>query len=268
MRVVTPRQPRLARALTHVFKNNPGLWLSFGLGLSACSAHHTSDEVVLEDHSAVTVDAEPEEETEKPDSVAKPIVDAGVPSDASAAPQCNQTDVAARLLCTAGLGGAGLDEIISGVLGGGMSGMSCAKETDPIAALLCGVLGTAGTGLEGLVGGLLGDAGLAGLLSDGGIERVITNTLVEVTRGLIDDLLAALFSAFTPADAGTNRRDAGVRDAGTRGTNRALVSNTKAREPFDLVRSADECASASREDLVTRLVCVRQSLDLLSPAAQ
>jgi hypothetical protein len=235
------------------------LALSLVLGLGACSGHHTSDEVVVEDQAAISIDAGVDDPSEgEPVAQApKPTpVDAGSARDASAA-QCNETDVAARLLCTAGLGGAGIDQIITGILGGGMQGMSCAKETDPIALVLCGVLGQAGSGVEGLIGTLLGDGGIGSLLSDGGIERVITNTLVEVTRGLIDDLLATLFGGLTRDAGSAPRADAGAR-------NRAPVANAKGRDGLELVRSPEECAAATSDDLVTRLVCARQALDVVS----
>ena len=223
------------------------------LALSSCYSHKNADELVervpSSDEDAATV--EPSEEEEP----AQPTVDAGRPQtlDAGTAMSCNQSDIAERLLCTAGLGGLGIEGIVNGILGGGMQDMNCARETDPLALLLCTAIGGSG-GLEGIVNGLLGDAGIGSIgaiLTDGGVERVVTNVLVEVVRGLIDDLLDALFGGF--ADAGAAR----PRDAGARG-NRALLASAKGR---DLVRSAQACAAPAADDLVTRLVCLRQALD-------
>ena len=236
-----------------------------GLALASCSSHHTSDEVVEQVPDTETTDAgvEPSEPMEE-EQPARPTQDAGGASSSmdagSAAMQCNQTDVAARLICTAGLGGLGLEQIVNGFLGGGTPNMNCARETDPLALLLCTAVGGAG-GLEGLVNGLLGDGGIGSILSDGGIERVITNALVEVTRGLIDDLLDALFGGFAEAGARTNR------DAGARSTSRAPLLSAKSREPNALQRSAEECAAVTSADPITRLLCLRQALDQLPSSA-
>jgi hypothetical protein len=172
--------------------------------------------------------------------------------------QCNQTDAIERVLCTAGLGGTGgIDDIINGLLGGGMTGMdaSCARETDPVARALCGALGGGGTGLEGIIGSLLGGGGLGTILTDGGIERVLTNAVVEVARGVIDDLITTLFGGNRDAGARNTRVDAG--------RTQRLVANAKSADVDDLVRSAQQCAEVSKDDLMTRLICARQALDVL-----
>jgi hypothetical protein len=243
--------------------------------LSSCFGHHTSDELVLKNATApnegvarddegddiVAEDDNSAAESARQDAGTRPAVDAGTrPVDAGAM-QCNQTDAIERVLCTAGLGGSGgIDSIINGILGGGMTGMdaSCARETDPVARALCGALGGGGTGLEGIIGSLLGGGGVGAILTDGGIERVLTNAIVEVARGVIDDLLTSLFGGNRDAGTGNARVDAGRAQR--------LLANTKSADVDDLVRSAEQCSRVSKDDLLTRLVCARQALDTLSSA--
>lgn len=225
--------------------------------LASCSGHHTSDELV------VTPAAAEEEEklpalAEHEEVVVVDKQDAGAgAADAGASAQCaRETDPVARLLCSATAGGNGdLSGIINGVLGGGMGTMSCARETDPIALLLCGAMGTGGTGLDGIINGLLGGGGITSLLSDGGIERVLTTALVEVVRGVLDDLIGSLFGGNSNAGAGTGR-----------GTTRQLVlpAGAKSRGGDELLRTAEECAQVAHEDQLTRLLCARQALDTIA----
>jgi hypothetical protein len=260
--------------------------LSVALCLSSCFGHHTSDEDVLknetpnEDTSSSANSGQDEEDVVEEGDQSEPkqqdagsrTADAGVrASDAGAADsgaraldagnQCAaETDAIARLLCTAGLGGSGdINGIINGILGGGMQTMTCASETDPIARLLCGALGSNGSGLEGIISGLLGGGGAGSLLADGGIERVLTNALVEVVRGVIDDLLNAVFGR--AGDAGT--RNTRV-DAGTLRSVSAALTNSEARD--SKTRSPEQCAAVSADDVLTRLLCARQALDAISPA--
>ena len=240
------------------------------LGVAACFGHHSADEAVIDVEPAVQEDSTSERDDSQTNEDERDAgaprdagrIDAGTPRDAGrdagSADSCAQeTDIVARLLCTATTDG-GIEGIIGGLLGGGMTGMNCARETDPIALLLCTATGTGGTGIEGIIGGLLGGGGIGTLLGDGGVERVLTDVLVEVVRGVLDDLVGALFGG---GDGGSG----GLFGGRTRQTNRALVS-TKSRSVEDLIRSAEECEKPSPDDLLTRALCARQALDAFSAA--
>lgn len=265
------------------------------LSLCACWGHHTADEEVIQVEANVafdageepsTADSESDSNSDPTDEPSKtPSGDTQNPGTPSAC--ANATDPLSALLCGAGgsTGSPSINDIINGFLGGGMEGMSCSGITDPVARILCTTTGTGGSGIEGLLGGLLGDGGIGRVFADGGIERVVSDTLAEVVRGLIDDFIGALLAPFDRdggaggffgggfGDGGAGgffgggfgdggwggwggfRRDAGVDGDASANTNKA--------RPAELSRSAEECASASQDDLLTRLICARQKLDQL-----
>jgi hypothetical protein len=262
------------------------------LSLCACWGHHTADEEVIQVEPNVAFDAGEEPSTDddsnstsssesnsesnsNSDTTSEPSKSpSGSAKDAGAASACaNATDPLSALLCTAGLGGSGstsIEDIINGFLGGGMEGMSCSGITDPIARILCTTTGTGGGGIEGLLNGFLGDGGIGSVFADGGIERVVTDTLVQVVRGLIDDFIGALIAPFD-RDGGSGGFFGGFGDGGwggfgglrrDAGADASSGYSNKAR-PAELSRSTEECASVSKDDLLTRLICARQKLDQL-----
>jgi hypothetical protein len=237
--------------------------VGLGVCLASCFGHHTSDEVVLKNAAEGSGESDEEDLVVEEDGEDEPNTraDAG-PRDAGrdtgAAVVCNQADLIERFLCDAGLGGSGsIDDIIGGILGGGMQTTNCARETDPIARLLCQATGTGGGGIEGIIGGLLGGGGA--LLTDGGIERVLTTVIVDVIDTLLNDLLTSLFGG----------RDAGTRttrvDAG-RGRQLVVQANTKSGDVDDLVRSDEECKQVVREDILTRLLCAQKAIAAIKAA--
>jgi hypothetical protein len=269
--------------------------VGLALGLSSCFGHHTSDEEVLKNASAPNEgrdngDEDIVEEDNQGDDPATSardagtrVTDAGRARDAGANAQCAQmTDPIAQALCNAGNGS--IDDIINGILGGGMSGNSCAGMTDPIALLLCQATGGGGTGIEGIINGLFGgrDAGTpvrrdAGTVvrrdagvRDAGVrdaavrdaavrDAAVRDAAVRVDSGArantaliqaIQSILADLIAAFF----GGNTQNLVLNGAGTSDKSAAA----------DLVRSEEECAEVSQDDLLTRLVCARQAVETLS----
>jgi hypothetical protein len=233
-----------------------------GLGLSAslsgCFGHHTADEEVLVAQPNISVDGG--------------VSDGGAKKDgATTGDDCaNQTDIFASLLC--GLGGGtsgtgGIEDLIGGLLGGGMTGQNCAKLTDPAAQLLCQVTGSGGGGIEGLIGDLLGGV-LGG--GDAGVNGVITDVLVDVIGGVIDDLIAQLLGGGN-RDAGAGGFLGGLLGGGTTGRDAGrggfFGGGQAGNKSLELFRSNEQCSSVTADDLLTRLVCARQALETLRPAA-
>jgi hypothetical protein len=275
--------------MTYVRTPHAALGLvGLALGLSSCFGHHTSDEVVLKNATAPNETGDDEDIVEEDDGdtparsrdAGTRVTDAGRATDAGANAQCAQmTDPIAQALC--GLGGGSIDDIINGILGGGMSGMNCASMTDPIAALLCQATGGGGTGIEGIINGLFGgrdagtavrrdagtvvrrdagvrdagvrDAGVrdagprdAGVRADSGTRA--NTALIEAIQSILEDLIAALFGGARTSALVLNGDGTSDKGAGS----------------ADLVRSEEECAEVSQDDLLTRLVCARQALETLS----
>jgi hypothetical protein len=165
--------------------------------------------------------------------------------------------------------------VITGILGGGMGGMNCARETDPIALILCQA--ASGGGIDGLIDGLFGggrdggtaprsdagtgrsdagagrgdagtgrsDAGVGS--SDAGVDRA---AFVQAVQRIIEELITALFGGTLPA------RDAGLSQL-------RISASDKSARVEELVRTHEQCAEAAQDDLLTRLICARQALATL-----
>ena len=240
------------------------------VALCACFGHRTADEEVIEVEPNLAFDAgedpssSDDERDAESDTLQEPAHDAGTSaSDAGAASSCaNETDPIAALLCTLGAGsGTDIQDIIGGVLGGGMQGTNCSGLSDPISLLLCQATGSGGTGIEGIINDLLGGGNINNLLPDGGIAGVVTDAIAQVVRGLIDDLISSLLAPFN-RDGGAGGFFGGGRTTNN-AQNRVLVVDGNKGRPEELSRSEEECANAAQDDLLTRLVCARQKLDQL-----
>jgi hypothetical protein len=259
--------------------------LGSALCLASCSSHHTADEEVLkrpagdEDPSTADDTVHEEEEDDDDDDERVPRQDAGRAADAGRTTDAGMcagvTDPIELFLCQAGLGSGGIDEVITGILGGGMGGMNCARETDPIALILCQA--ASGAGIDGLIDGLFGggrdagtarsdagtgrsdagagrgdagagrsDAGVGS--SDAGVDRA---AFVQAVQRIIEELITALFGGNLPT------RDAGLSQL-------RISAGEKSARVDDLVRTPEQCAEATQDDLMTRLICARQALATLS----